>query len=104
VNSLGLLDLVQIAAKGLAPKESYQVYLAESNQSPFAKLEPLAVLKTNPDGAGIVQAIGPLKILATQDANPQTPQRFLIVTNIKDSSDVEMRQAKASSNREQQTQ
>src|SRR5205807_2306846 len=32
VNSLGLLDLVQIAAKGLAPKESYQVYLAESNQ------------------------------------------------------------------------
>ena len=31
------LDLVQIAAKGLAPKESYQVYLAESNQSPFGK-------------------------------------------------------------------
>src|SRR5207244_8885066 len=30
VNSLGLLDLVQIAAKGLAPTESYQVYLAES--------------------------------------------------------------------------
>ena len=28
------------------------------------KLEPLAVLKTNPDGAGIVQAIGPLKVLA----------------------------------------
>src|SRR4029079_1706119 len=50
VNSLGLLDLVQIAAKGLAPKESYQVYLSESNQSPFGKLEALAVLKTNPDG------------------------------------------------------
>ena len=104
VNSLGLLDLVQIAAKGLAPKESYQVYLAESNQSPFGKLEPLAVLKANPDGAGIVQAIGPLKILATRDANPPTSQRFLIVTNIKNSSDVVMRQTKASSNREQQTQ
>ena len=104
VNSLGLLDLVQIAAKGLAPKESYQVYLAESNQSPFGKLEPLAVLKANPDGAGIVQAIGPLKILATHDANPSTSQRFLIVTNIKDSSDVVMRQTKASSDREQQTQ
>ena len=104
VNSLGLLDLVQIAAKGLAPKESYQVYLAESNQSPFGKLEPLAVLKANPDGAGIVQAIGPLKILATHDANPSASQRFLIVTNIKDSSDVVMRQTKASSNREQQTQ
>jgi YVTN family beta-propeller protein len=95
VNSLGLLDLIQIAAKGLAPKESYQVYLAESNQSPFGKLEPLAVLKTNPDGAGIAQAIGPLKVLAGNDANSSPPQRFLIVTNIKDSSHVVLRQATA---------
>ena len=96
VNSLGLLDLVQIAAKGLAPKESYQVYLAESNQSPFGKLEPLALLKTNPDGGGIVQAIGPLKVLAGNDANSPAPQRFLIVTDAKDSSQVVLRQAKAS--------
>jgi YVTN family beta-propeller protein len=92
VNSLGLLDLVQIAAKGLTPKESYQVYLAESNQSPFGKLEPLAVLKTNPDGAGIVQAIGPLKVLAGHAANSPPAQRFLIVTDIKDSSQVVLRQ------------
>jgi YVTN family beta-propeller protein len=91
VNSLGLLDLIQIAAKGLAPKESYQVYLAESNQSPFGKLEALAVLKTNPDGAGIVQAIGPLKVLGGSD--PSAPsQRFLIVTDIKDSSQAVLRQ------------
>jgi YVTN family beta-propeller protein len=100
VNSLGLLDLVQIAAKGLAPKESYQVYLAESNQSPFGKLEPLALLKTNPDGGGIVQAIGPLKVLAGNDANSPAPQRFLIVTDAKDSSQVVLRQAKASSSPE----
>src|ERR1700747_3716778 len=31
VNSLGLLDLVQIAAKGLSPKAQYQVYFAESD-------------------------------------------------------------------------
>src|SRR6201993_3685842 len=93
VNSLGLLDLVQIAAKGLGPKESYQVYLAESNQSPFGKLEPLAVLKTNPDGAGIVQAIGPLKVLAGNDPNSSAPKRFLVVTDIKDSSQVVLRQA-----------
>jgi YVTN family beta-propeller protein len=91
VNSLGLLDLVQIAAKGLAPGTTYQVYLAESNQSPFGKLEPLAVLKTNPDGAGIVQAIGPLKGLAGHDASLPS-QRFLIVTDIKDSSQVVLRQ------------
>ena len=104
VNSLGLLDLIQIAAKGLAPQTQYQVYLADSNQSPFGKLEPLAVLKTNPDGAGIVQAIGPLKVLAGNDPNSSPPQRFLVVTDLKDSSQVVLRQAKASSNREQQTQ
>jgi YVTN family beta-propeller protein len=93
VNSLGLLDLVQIAAKGLAPQTQYQVYLAESNQSPFGKLEPLAVLKTNPDGAAIVQAIGPLKALAGNDPNTSAPQRFLIVTDLKDSSQVVLRQA-----------
>jgi YVTN family beta-propeller protein len=53
INSLGLLDLVQIAAGGLAPSSQYQVYLTESDHAPFVKLEPLAILKTNPDGAGI---------------------------------------------------
>lgn len=99
VNSLGLLDLVQIAAEGLAPKAQYQVYLAESGHAPFGKLEPLAVLKTNPDGAGIVQAIGPLKTLTgAPGASAGVPsQRFLIVTDQKDSSQVVLRQAGASS-------
>jgi YVTN family beta-propeller protein len=98
VNSLGLLDLVQIAAKGLAPSTQYQVYLAESNRAPFGKLEPLAILKTNPDGAGIVQAIGPLKVLAGNDATSSPPQRFLIVTDIKDSSRVVLQQTNSSGN------
>ena len=104
VNSLGLLDLVQIAARGLTPQTQYQVYLAESNQQPFGKLEPLAVLKTNPDGAGIVQAIGPLKVLAGNDPNSSAPQRFLIVTDMKDSSQVVLRQARPSSSPEQESQ
>ena len=94
VNSLGLLDLMQIAAKGLSPRTQYQVYLAESNESPFGKLEAIAVIKTNPDGAGIVQTIGPLKALAANDAS-STSQRFLIVTDIKDSSQVVLRQTKS---------
>ena len=95
VNSLGLLDLVEIAAAGLAPKSQYQVYLAESNQAPFGKLEPLAVLKTNPDGAGIVQTIGPLKTLASGAATPAgaRSQRFLIITDLKDSSHIVLRQS-----------
>ena len=98
VNSLGLLDLVEIAAAGLAPKSQYQVYLAESNHPPFGKLVPLAVLKTNPDGAGIVQAIGPLKTLAAGAAAGTHSQRFLIVTDLKDPSRVLLRQSSASSN------
>ncbi len=94
VNSLGLLDLIQIAARGLLPRTQYQVYLAESNRSPFGKLEPLAVLKTNPDGAGIVQAIGPLKSVASNDQNSSVSPRFLIVTEINDSSLIVLRQAK----------
>jgi YVTN family beta-propeller protein len=100
VNSLGLLDLVQIAAAGLAPKSQYQVYLAESDHPPFGKIEALAVLKTNPDGAGIVQAIGPLKILVNGSTAPSTApssQRFLIVADMKDSSQVVLRQSSGSS-------
>jgi YVTN family beta-propeller protein len=93
VNSLGLLDLIQIAARGLAPQTQYQVYLAESNKPPFGETQQLAVLKTNPDGAGIVQAIGPLKFLAGNDPNSSASQRFLIVTDLKDSSQVVLRQA-----------
>lgn len=91
INSLGLLDLVQIMAKGLTPKAQYQVYLAESNHEPFGRLEPLAVLKTNPDGAGTVQAVGPLKTLAPANSGTSAPQRFLIVTEIKDASQVVLR-------------
>src|SRR5258708_5891350 len=99
VNSLGLLDLVQIAASELAPKSQYQVYLAESDHAPFGKLEPLAILKTNPDGAGIVQAIGPLKTLADgAGATTGVPShRFLIVTDLDDSSHIVLRQSISSS-------
>jgi hypothetical protein len=91
------LDLVQIAAKGLTPKSEYQVYLAESGLAPFGKLEPLAVLKTNPDGAGIVQTIGPLKTLATRGvaATNVPSRRFVIVTEQKDPSQVVLRQTRA---------
>ncbi len=97
VNSLGLLDLIQIAAEGLTPKAQYQVYLAGTDHAPFGQLEPLAVLKTNSDGAGIVQAIGLLKTLAAGDSSaPASPRRFVIVTDLKDPSQVVLRQGSAS--------
>ena len=101
VNSLGLLDLVQIAAKGLAPTSQYQVYLADSNEAPFGRLEPLVVLKTNPDGAGIVQALGPLKTLAPQasGAAAASSARYLVVSELQDPSHIVLRQATPSSGR-----
>jgi len=100
VNSLGLLDLVEIAAEGLAPAVQYDVYITDSNRPPFGKREPLAILKTNADGAGIVQVIGPLKVLAASGSAAPTssPQRFLIVTNRDDASQIVLRQTSASSN------
>ena len=97
VNSLGLLDLIQIAAEGLAPKSQYQLYLAESNHAPYGKLESLVVLRTNPDGAGIVQSIGPLKTLVHADssASAAPSRRFLIITEMGDSSKVVLKQSSA---------
>jgi YVTN family beta-propeller protein len=92
VNSLGLLDLVQIAARGLRPKTQYRVYLADPGRPPYRELVPLAVMSTNPDGAGIVQTVGPLKTLAARSSTAATTQRFLIVTELNDSSHVVLRQ------------
>jgi YVTN family beta-propeller protein len=95
VNSLGALDLVEIAAIGLAPKSQYQVYLSDSEHAPFSKLEPLGMLKTNADGGGIAQAIGPLKSVAASPAaaSAAQPRRYLVVTAMGDSSQVVLVQA-----------
>lgn len=98
VNSLGLLDLVEIAAKGLASGAQYQVYLAQSNDPPYGNLEPVAIFKANPDGSGIVQTLGPLKALVRSGAtiDGTFPQRFLIITDLNDPSRVVLRQAGSS--------
>ena len=94
VNSLGLLDLVEIAAEGLAPKSQYSVYLADSSRAPYGKLRALAVLKTNPDGAGIVQTVGPLKSVSTGTGTDAAmgSRKFLIVTELSDPSRVILQQ------------
>ncbi|HEY0797234.1 MAG TPA: YncE family protein [Acidisarcina sp.] len=85
VNSLGLLDLVEVAAEGLAPSMQYRVYLTESKHVPFGKRQALAVLKTNPDGAGIAQAVGPLKMLAQPNGKSSSSEdRFLMVVDAND--------------------
>ena len=94
VNSLGLLDLVEIAVRGLTPGAQYRVYLASANHSPYGNLEPLAMFKANPDGAAIVQSVGPLKTLvrAGTDTSKSSSRRYLIVADSDDPRQVVLRQ------------
>ena len=44
VNLLGLLDLVEVAARGLASGAQYRVYLAQNNDLPYGVLATLRSL------------------------------------------------------------
>jgi YVTN family beta-propeller protein len=79
VNSLGLIDLLQIAASGLNPNALYLLWLADTNRPPFGSLEAIAMFNTNPDGGAVAQTIGPLKSVAPPGTE-LFPKRFLVVT------------------------
>jgi YVTN family beta-propeller protein len=82
VNSLGALDLLQLAAAGLKPVTSYTLWLAASRTPPFGERQPLSTFKTNASGAQIAQAVGPLRaVLAPTTPSANAPERrFLMVT------------------------
>jgi hypothetical protein len=68
------------------------VFLAASDHAPFGTLSPLAVLNTNPDGAGTVQTIGPLKALVGEEPRTSAAdRRYLVITELKDSTKVVLR-------------
>jgi YVTN family beta-propeller protein len=94
VNSLGLLDLVEVAAENLTPASQYQLNLAERGDT-SEKLEPLAVFTTQPDGSAIVQAIGPLKTLAAEAGTSagDSSRQYLTVTPASNPSQIVLRQA-----------
>jgi hypothetical protein len=56
-------------------------------------LQPRAVLKTNADGAGIVQAVGPLKTLASRSSQTaEDSRKFLVITEMNAPERVVLRQ------------
>ena len=100
VNSLGLLDLVQIAAEGLAPKSQYQVYLAESNHAPFGKLEALAVLENQSRWSGnrpSHRSPENTRSWRRWCGSVGQSERYIVVTDMNDASQVVLRQSTASS-------
>ena len=64
----GLLQVVQAAAAGLMPRTSYVLALA-ANADGSGALEPLAQFTTNPAGAAIVDAIGPIRRIVQPGAD-----------------------------------
>src|SRR5262249_30204269 len=61
VNSLGPLDLLQMAASGLKAGQMYRLWLVSARNPPYGQKQELAMFKTNPAGAQIVQTLGPFR-------------------------------------------
>ena len=76
VNNQGLVDLLQAAVTGLEPKKPYVLALS-SNADGSGVLDLVAKFMTNPAGAAIVNAIGPLR--KSVQGNAGTPRRYLVI-------------------------
>jgi YVTN family beta-propeller protein len=81
VNNQGLVDLLEAAVTGLEPKHPYVLALA-GNADGSGWLEPVATFMTNPAGAAIVVAVGPLRRVATT-AEPNS-RRYLVIAPVLD--------------------
>src|SRR5260370_1404698 len=74
----GRAQVLPAAVTGLEPKQPYVLALA-SQASGGGILEPLAAFTTNPAGAAIVNAVGPIRQIVRGDA--RTPRRYLVIVS-----------------------
>jgi YVTN family beta-propeller protein len=72
----GLTQVLQVAATGLEPKKAY-VLAFSADATGAGPLEPLAGFMTNPAGAAIVNAVGPIRQIV-QNEGP-APRRYLVI-------------------------
>jgi len=72
----GLLQVLQASATGLEPKQPYVLALATAPDG-GGILEPLAAFTTNPAGAAIVNAIGPIRQVVRGEDKVQ--RRYLVI-------------------------
>jgi hypothetical protein len=77
----GLTQIMQAAASGLASKTTYMLALA-ADPAGSPPLEELAVFTTNPAGAAVVNAVGPIRQLVAPDT--PTFRRYLVIAPVKD--------------------
>jgi YVTN family beta-propeller protein len=74
----GLTQVLQASVTGLEPKKPYVLALATQPDG-SGTLEPLAAFMTNPAGAAIVNAVGPIRQIV-QGEN-QAPRRYLVIAS-----------------------
>jgi YVTN family beta-propeller protein len=82
VNSLGLIDHLQIVASGLEPGREYQLWLASSPRAPFGERVALLKMKANPAGAATAQTLGPLRraVTSLEGIPAANARRYLLLT------------------------
>jgi YVTN family beta-propeller protein len=74
----GLTQVLQAAVTGLEAKKPYVLALSTDPKG-AGTLESLAGFTTNPAGAAIVNAVGPIRQIVQTDAS--TPRRYLIIAS-----------------------
>jgi YVTN family beta-propeller protein len=74
----GLLQVLQAVVTGLPPKKPFVLALSNDRNGKTAR-EPLAAFMTNPAGAAIVNAIGPIRQITKADHNEL--RRYLLIVN-----------------------
>jgi YVTN family beta-propeller protein len=72
----GLTQVLEASVTGLEPKQPYVLALA-SRADGSGALQPLASFMTNPAGAAIVNAVGPIRQLVRGEAD--MPRRYLVI-------------------------
>ncbi|MBS9478673.1 YncE family protein [Ancylobacter radicis] len=73
----GLIQVLQASVTGLAPKKPYVLALASQPDGKGA-VEPLSAFMSNPAGAAIVNAAGPIRQIVHSEARAQ--RRYLVIT------------------------
>ena len=76
--SQGLTQVLEAAVTGLAPEQSYLMALSRDKDG-GGPLEPLAGFTTNPAGAAVVNAVGPIRQIV--QGNEATPRRYLTIVS-----------------------
>jgi YVTN family beta-propeller protein len=73
----GLTQVVQAAVTGLEAKKPYVLALS-SDPKGAGQLESISAFMTNPAGAAVVNAVGPIRQVVQPGADP-TPRRYLVI-------------------------